>query len=173
MTRKSLLGLLALGLCLPLSCNVVPEVRVEVPPKEGGAAAEQWWEKTVDSLPLPFLAAYAEASETHRKKKTSTTYIDWYQAFGKYGMVQQELHLPTPPPEAAFARIRERVKDFKVGAPAAPDKRQDHIVMAEDCQGCALHQAMEVWHDALKKVGLPVPHEPEHSPPTTKPSAAK
>jgi hypothetical protein len=154
MTRKSVFVLLAVCVCVPLSCNLLAEVHVDAPPKEHDAA-ERWWDKTVDSLPLPFLAAYAEASEVHLKKKTSTTYIDWYQGFGNGGVVQQELQLPSPPPERTFARIRERLKGFKVGATSAPDRRQDHVIMAEECQGCSLHEAMEVWHDAVKKIGPP------------------
>ena len=154
MTRKSVFLSLALLVCLPLSCTVLTETHVDAPPKEGGAAADKWWETTVDSLPLPFLAVYAEVSDIHLRKKTSATYIDWYEGAAMGVNVSQcELQLPSPPPPAAFARMRERLQGFKVTPEAlAADRRKDHVIMAEACQGCALHQAMELWLNAEKKV---------------------
>ena len=152
MTRKSMQFGLALLVCLPLACALHPEVRVNAPPKTAGVDADRWWEKTVDQLPLPFLAIYAEASEVHQRKSTGATYIDWYKGSTDAGVCQYELQLPTPPPELALARVRERLKGFKADDLPIPDERQDHVVMAEACRGCTLEQALDVWRDAHKKL---------------------
>ena len=152
MTRTSLLLALALLVCLPLACTFLTEVRVSAPPT-GGADADRWWRETVDALPPNFLAVYAEASAVHLKKGTAATYIDWYRTPATTDFAQYELRLSSPPPEAALARIKERLQSFKPAKEAdAADRRQDRVIAAEDLQGCSYHQAMDVWHAAEKKL---------------------
>jgi hypothetical protein len=169
MTRKSVLLSLALLVSLPLSCAVYSEVKVDRPPKEGGLEAELWWERTVDSLPLNFLAVYAAASEVHLKKKTSTVYVDWYDGIVKGGVTQHELQIPSPPPDMAFSRIRERLKDYKPAEDKTPDRRHDHVIVAEQCQVCTYPQAMDIWHDADKKIN-PAKAKPPSTAPATRPA---
>jgi hypothetical protein len=151
MTRKLALFLaLALLIGLPVSCAMFAMPVVDAPPR-GPAAADEWWTQTIDRLPLNFLAVYAAASEVHLKNATTVTYVDWYDYPGTLGVVQHELRLPSPPPEAAMARIRERLQGFKP-AEAAPERRNDRVIAAEECQGCSYPQAMDVWHEADQKI---------------------
>jgi len=153
MTRMSVLLALALLVCVPLACTFLTEVRISAPPKGSGAEADRWWQETVDGLPLNFLAVYAETSAVHLKKGTAATYVDWYQSPTTADFCQYELRLPSPPPEAASTRIKERLQSFKPAKEAdASDRRQDHVIAAEDMQGCSYHQAMDVWHAAEKKL---------------------
>src|SRR5947209_14351724 len=153
MTRTSILVTLALLLCVPLACTFLTEVHVSAPPRGDGADAARWWQETVDGLPLNFLAVYAEASAVHLKKGTAATYVDWHQSPATADLCQYELRLPSPPPEAALARIKDRLQSFKPAKEAdAADHRQDHVIAAEDMQGCSYHHAMEVWHAAQKKL---------------------
>src|SRR5262245_21588722 len=74
------------------------------------AAAEKWWQETVDTSAPSLLRVLADVSEVHKQNGTSAIYV-WYIPGGRTmaGWYSSELRLPVPLPESAVERIKLRL----------------------------------------------------------------
>ncbi|HEY7309348.1 MAG TPA: hypothetical protein VH643_08335 [Gemmataceae bacterium] len=177
MIRKWVLLFLPIFCCLALSCIGGDQYMTDEPPAKAKELA-RWWQEKIDNMPLPDLAIYAEASEAHQRGGTAATYVDFFMGRTMGGTHYYTFRLPCPPPDHAFARMRQRLKDHQItasldkllyGPPpltppgpdhqpeitASPDKSVAHHFdwfPAEDCRGCTPERAKAIWEEAKKKV---------------------
>jgi hypothetical protein len=178
MIRKWALLVLPIFCCLALSCIGGDQYVIDEPPAKAKELA-RWWQEKIDNMPLPRLAIYAEASEAHQREETSATYVDFFMGRTMGGTHYYTFRLPCPPPEHAFARMRQRLNDHPSEMTASLDKlygpppltppgldHQPGITASldesaahqfdwnqvEDCRGCTPERAKAIWEEAKAKV---------------------
>lgn len=154
MIRKWALLFLPIFCCFALSCKGFDQEVIDEPPARAKELA-RWWQEKIDNMPLPLLAVYAEASEAHRRGGSAATYVDFFQGRTMVGWYRHTSRLPCPPPEHAFARMRQRLKDHQSEITASLDESAAHQFdsgWAEDCRGCTPERAKAIWEEAKAKV---------------------
>jgi hypothetical protein len=138
--------------CVEFSHALFDSNNINEPPRHSPDVVV-WWDQTVDIAPLEFLAIYLEAAEAHRKEGTSATY-DTVGTSIKMGASFQSTysssyHLPCPPPEYAYDRLKLRLKGHdRFGA---LDPRWQ-IADVEACHGCTKAAAITIWKEAEDRV---------------------
>jgi len=128
------------------------EHKIDSPPNQPTASTIQWWNATIDRLPVGFLAVYTEVSEIHLRQRTAATYVQEVPTQTKAGWSITQFRLPSPPPQYAVARIKQRLNNYKIGREDTVTLTPGSNLVAEECRGCTEIQAMMLWHQAESKV---------------------
>jgi hypothetical protein len=134
---------LAIGLILcPLTgCLLLNNSGCSKPPRDP-IEARKWWEETVDHVPVGTLQCWYQASEFHRQRGSSATYIESTPlGMTMAGMYWLDSYYPTPIPAEWLPRVQARL----AGKKSEYNPTTDWAVVAQ-YKNCTKQDAYDAWN---------------------------
>jgi hypothetical protein len=130
------------GVCCLLSgCGLLADNRCVSKPPQDEVGARKWWEETVARVDNASLRCWYQASEIHRQRGSSATYLlHWYLGHTMAGPYYYDQYYPTPIPADLLPTVEARLakENFK------DDIRAD-LVTVEQCENCSKQEAWDAW----------------------------
>jgi hypothetical protein len=113
---------------------------VSKPPRDE-AGARKWWEEAVASVDAASLRCWYQASEIHRKRGSSATYLrHLYVGQTMAGPYYADDCFPTPIPADLLPKVEARLAKEQ----SEDDARAD-LVAVEECKNCTRQEAWDAW----------------------------
>lgn len=110
-------------------------------PPYSEAGARKWWEETIDRVDIDTLQSWHQASEYHRQRGSSATYLrSQYCGHNMIGPWYHDQYYPTPMPNYVMARVTERLTNEKI-----KDGKSADWVSVDSFRKCTKQEAADAW----------------------------
>jgi hypothetical protein len=127
--------------CLLSGCFLFADNHGVSKPPEDEVGARKWWEETLASEDIASLRCWYQASEIHRKRGSSATYLR-HQYLGQTmaGSYYIDEYYPTPIPADLLPRVEARLAQE-----TCEDVARADLVTVEECKNCTKQEAWDAW----------------------------